>query len=385
MKCKRKILIFIGYYLPGQNIGGPLNSVLNIVKSLREDFDFFIITSNRDLGDRHTYNLAVNVWLDVEGAKVMYLKHGPSFFLRVYQELRKDTYNIVYLNSIFDFKFSVYVVFLKYCRLFQTSLLIVAPRGELVSAALKFRKYKKKIFLIVTNSIRFYRGVIWHSTADFETLSIQNCIRGSIVRFARVIANSEFNLKEIDNLSFDLTGKFLKIIFLSRISKEKNLIYALKVLSKVSCRVEFHIYGPIEESDIWKECMDFIDLMPMNIKVKYGGIVQRNLVKSYFSKYDLFFFPTFIENYGHVINEALSVGTSVLVSDNTPWRFLESKGLGWDVNLENMNDFVFLIEDFAKLSTEQLRTRRNNVLNCYNKSIDKTALITENRKLFELS
>ena len=48
---------------------------------------------------------------------------------------------------------------------------------------------------------------------------------------------------------------------------------------------------------------------------------------------DLFFLPTRGENFGHVIAEALSVGTPVLISDQTPWRKLAAVGLGHDLPL----------------------------------------------------
>jgi glycosyltransferase involved in cell wall biosynthesis len=380
---KRKILIFIAHYLPGQNIGGPLNSVLNIVQNLKEDYDFFIITSNKDMGENVVYkNLSVNVWLDVEGAKVMYLKNGLSYFYNVYKALRNDIYDVLYLNSFFDFQYSIYIILLKYLKLFPNSSVIVAPRGELVRAALTFRKWKKKLFLKCANFLGLYRGVLWHSTADFETLSIENCFKGSKIQLACVIANSKNHVINIDNLSFDLVGNFLKVIFLSRISKEKNLIYALNVLTKVSCRVEFHIYGPIEEMNVWKNCLEVIDAMPENIKVRYGGIVPRDLVKSYFAKYDLFLFPTHAENYGHVINESLSVGTPVLVSDNTPWKSLYHKGLGWDVNLRNQNEFIRVLNElYIKKGTEG-HDFRSIVKKSYLEYIDSNKILQENLRLF---
>jgi glycosyltransferase involved in cell wall biosynthesis len=55
-------------------------------------------------------------------------------------------------------------------------------------------------------------------------------------------------------------------------------------------------------------------------------------------------FPTHGGNYGHVIAELLSVGTPVLLSDQTPWRDLTIDGLGRDLALENMDGFVKVIK-----------------------------------------
>jgi glycosyltransferase involved in cell wall biosynthesis len=385
MKKNKKIFILIAHYLPGQNIGGPLNSVYNIVQHLKEYHDFFILTSDRDMGSDCAFpNIKVNSWLDVEGAKVMYLEPGFKYFYKVYSQLKFEKCDIIYLNSFFDFKYSIYIALLKYLRFIRVNQLIIAPRGELFDAALNFRKYKKRVFLAVANFINIYKEVFWHSTSDFETLSIRKNYHSSKIRLARVLSNTDSSVCDIENIYYELDGKFfLKVIFLSRISKDKNLAFALRILKNVSCLVEFHIYGPIEDEDIWKECRHIMKTMPENVKVSYKGIVSRNLVKSYFGKYDLFLFPTHNENYGHVINESLSVGTPVLISDTTPWRFLRDKGVGWDYSLSNIDDFVNQIEILAKLNSDEKSSFRKQVINSYARFNDKNILIKENLNLFD--
>ena len=55
--------------------------------------------------------------------------------------------------------------------------------------------------------------------------------------------------------------------------------------------------------------------------------------------YHLFLLPTRGENFGHVILEALSAGCPVLISDQTPWRGLESSGIGWALPLTEPERF----------------------------------------------
>ena len=172
-------------------------------------------------------------------------------------------------------------------------------------------------------------------------------------------------------------NKTLRIIYLSRIAKDKNLIYTFKTLMRVQSKVLFHIYGPIEDNYIWNDCLIQIENLPKNIVVKYMGSVNKTDVRKTFSKYDLFFFPTFSENYGHVINESLSVGTSVLISNNTPWRELDSNGLGWDFSLEENDLFVDVIEDFSKLSSDDKYQKRKDVLKNYKVYTKKKNLIND--------
>jgi len=52
---KPRILVVTGHYLPGFKAGGPLRSVANLVNCLRDEFEFLILTSDRDLGDTEAY------------------------------------------------------------------------------------------------------------------------------------------------------------------------------------------------------------------------------------------------------------------------------------------------------------------------------------------
>ena len=144
--------------------------------------------------------------------------------LRLYteqQHLRKNSYNIVYLNSLFEWKFSIFIILLNYFRLFKTNKIIVAPRGELFDEAIKFGKFKKQAFLRIANFLGLYNRVIWHSTAEIETLTINNNIPNPEIRLARTLSNTTCTLFEIKEPEFSLKqGVSLKVIFLSRISKE---------------------------------------------------------------------------------------------------------------------------------------------------------------------
>jgi len=104
-----------------------------------------------------------------------------------------------------------------------------------------------------------------------------------------------------------------------------------------------------------------------------------------FSKYDLFFFPTRGENYGHVIAESLSVGTSVLTSDQTPWQRLPDDELGWDLPLDRESLFVEKLEELAKDSIDTKILRRKKVLENSISRINNKQDVINNKRLFEFA
>ena len=178
----------------------------------------------------------------------------------------------------------------------------------------------------------------------------------------------------------------LRLVFLSRISPKKNLDYALQVLSKIKCEVEFYIYGPLEDARYWQSCQALIRELPATMKVAYRGSVKHKNVAEKIACYDLFFFPTHGENYGHVIAESLSVGTPVLLSDQTPWRDLSDDGLGWDLTLKNIAGFVEIINLFSlknkKLTQKQKTEIRRHLQNKALVRLTDPAVLEANRQLF---
>ena len=230
---------------------------------------------------------------------------------------------------------------------------------------------------------KIYKNICWHSTVESETDEISKLFTSKAnIKKASVLSDISNNLKKIKEPLFEFGEDVLKVIFLSRISKDKNIIFVFDVLEKVKKDLEFHIYGPIEDKNIWAECLSRMKKLPSNIIVKYNGSVEKQNVKTILSKYDIFFLPTHRENFGHVINESLSVGTPVLISKNTPWINLEKNKLGWDIDLTNKNDFIQVIESYSDQSEEFRRTKRNEIIKNYNKSINFSRIIDENISLF---
>jgi hypothetical protein len=78
MITKIKILLFSDWYEPGFKAGGPIQSCKNTVNAMVDDYDFWIFTSDRDLGDKEPYkNIKTDTWLNLpNGAHIWYASPG---------------------------------------------------------------------------------------------------------------------------------------------------------------------------------------------------------------------------------------------------------------------------------------------------------------------
>ena len=377
------ILTFVRYYLPGYKSGGPVRTIANMVETLGDEFEFRIITSDRDFLDGVQYHgISSDAWMVVRKALVYYVSPERRGLFAWVRLIRETPHDLLYLNSLFDPLYTLLPLLARRLAGSRMKPVVVAPRGECSPGALEVRRWKKGAFLAVARRAGLYRDVLWHASTEDEAQLIRRQFGGA----ARLVIARNLPAKpgqhRISCEALDASGP-LRIIFLSRISRKKNLDYALRVLARSRVRIQFDIWGIVDDPEYWKKCEDQIRLLPENVTVGYCGVAEHAEVHEILAGYDLFFLPTRGENYGHAIAEALSAGTPVLLSDQTPWRNLCSEGVGWDLPLEN-GEAAFLEaidEALRKVATERIAWRQR-VLDFAGAQLNDPSLREANRSLF---
>ncbi len=359
---KPVILSFVGNYLPGYKSGGILRYTINTVDHLCDLFDFKIVTRDRDIGDDMPYNdIQVNQWQKIGNAMVFYLPPQSNTIKNIKNLIKSTPHNVIYLNSFFDSLTTKVLLTRKISKLTYKPV-ILAPHGEFAWASLKQKNLKKSIFIQIAKLLGLQKNITWRAASVYEAKDISNVMK---IKSDSIQITGDLPIKNIPELLADATirptsdSEGLKIVFLSRIAREKNLAYAISVLSKVKVKVHFDIFGPAENEAYWKECQKLIEHLPSNVKVNYQGSILPTQVLNIFNCYDLFLFPTGGESFGHVIAESLIAGTPVLISDKTPWRNMQNDGLGWDIELAEIERFVEVIENYSSLSQKQRIEKRN--------------------------
>ena len=172
------------------------------------------------------------------------------------------------------------------------------------------------------------------------------------------------------------------MLFLSRVCVQKNLHGALQILSGLKGQVELNIVGPLEDPQYWQRCQNIIRRLPSNIQVRYAGCVTPDKVSQVMQNHDLFFLPTFSENFGHVILEALCAGCPVLISDQTPWRGLEAAGAGWDLPLNRVEKFRSVLQQVVDVDDGGHRKFSENASTFGHRFCLSESVVEQNRTLF---
>ena len=379
-----KVLVFVEYYLPGYQ-SGALRTIANLVEQIGDEFEFHIITNDRDNTDLFPYdNVGIDKWNKADNSKVYYVSPDKRSISNLTKLINEISYDVLYLNSYFDPNYTIRPLLARLFNKLPKKPVIIAPRGEFSEGALIQKKYKKLLYLKLANILNLYDDVIWQASSQYEADEIRKAVGGNVKKLI-VAPDLPPKMEEIPNIvkyKERLIAEPLKICFLSRISPKKNLDFALHIVSQVTIQLEFNLYGPKEDYEYWKLCEKLIKNMPANIKVNYRGNLEHDKVIQTFSKHDLFLFPTKGENFGHVILESMLAGTPVLISDTTPWKALELSGAGWDLPLGAIDPYIAVIEKLSGLNeVEYVSLRKRTYDYAKRISCDKTVL-EANKRLF---
>lgn len=385
---KTRILCIVDYYLPGFKGGGPIRTVANMVEQLSDDFEFMILTRDRDLGDECCYpDVVSDAWTDCGQARVYYASPNNFGMFGLLRVLKGTSFDVLYLNSFFSAKGSIFPLLLRKFGLFKAVPVVVAPRGEFSLGAIGLKSQKKSFYVRFAKIFGIYNGQLrWQASSEYEREDIQRVMGVSnkdVAIAADLLLMSESDAQKKFLVEKDHNNNFtLNVAFVSRISPKKNLKFLVDLLSSVQSNLLLNIYGPSEDEEYWGLCQRKIEMLPSNISVKYHGGISSDMVGAAFSDNDLFVFPTLGENFGHVIFESVRVGTPVLVSEKTPWAASGDYGLTV-LPLDKKQLWVDKIEEYASLNSISRSASRKQAFDYAINYYKSNEAVRDNKKMFK--
>ncbi|QAY66766.1 glycosyltransferase family 4 protein [Paenibacillus protaetiae] len=375
---KKDILIIMGRYLPGYKDGGPVRSIQNLVDYLGEEYNFRILTCDRDHGDTQAYpNIKVNDWNHIGNAQVYYVP-PKGFGYKIIRTLTNQA-DLVYVCGCFN-DYAINTLLLKRLGMIKKPV-VVAAMGLFSPMEFKLKYRKKKLFTTIFNLTGMFKNIYWSATTQMEVQEINQQIK---IRNNYFIA--EDLPRKVDNeiiIKPKEVGK-LKVVWISRIAPKKNLLGAIKILQHVKSQIEFTIYGPVHVPEYWNMCLEELNKLPANIEWRYEGDVESELVVASLKKHHVFLFPTLGENYGHVIQEALSAGCAAVISDQTPWECFEENGFGHIFSVNEVTKFIEVIENYAEMEQMQYQIVSFKAFNYVKDKSIKASNNTGYRKIFNV-
>lgn len=339
---KKAIFVFSSY-LPAKRYGGPLKSIYNLVETTSDEFDYYIISQNHDFQQTELLPGIQPGWNKVGKANVLYIDETDYSYENILGWMKECNAEMVYLCSVYYCQFNFPAV--KAANTLGIPVLL-APRSDLLPNCIRHKFPKKFVYLIFLRIIQKYRGIWYHSTSNDETVSILKWMKTDKEHIVQLpnIASVPLDIQRISKVKDEL-----RMVYIGRVHPRKNLKYAVECLAKVKGKVSLDVYGAMEDEIYWKECETIAVRMDEDKELKYCGVLSPLEVQIKYYQYDCLFFPTFNENYGHVIVESIIAGCPALISrGTTPWDDYDGKG-GFCRELEKPEDFVEVIEKLISL------------------------------------
>lgn len=341
------VLHVVPTFYPAVKFGGPIFSTLAICDGLSQIPDMVIEVLTTDSASPERVDrlvLAQNPKTFPNGFQVKYCKRnfGVSISLELIMRLPKaiKKSDIVHLTGPYSFPI---IPTLLLCRLLNKPVVWSLRGGfqateqwpEVPSRTVKI------LFEILCNIVRPKRTIL-HVTSTEESMFSRKRLPG--INF-EVIPNSVDMPDEITGKKWRKDGQ-LKIIFLSRLHEKKgleDLIDAMVILPEF---VTLDIFGE-GDSKYVESLRRRAREAGCDNRIRFLGHVDDKRKTQAYHSADIFCLPTYSENFGIVIAEALAHGVPVVTTVNAPWADIERVGCGrWtDVGAESMAKAILSLID----------------------------------------
>lgn len=202
---------------------------------------------------------------------------------------------------------------------------IVSPRGMLSEWALRFRGWKKKPawYLYQRRDLRSAQAL--HATSEEEVEDIRRVGLTQPV----VLVRNGVRFPSATSVSAPRSANTKQALFLSRIHKKKGVLNLIAAWGRVRPRGwRLVIAGP-DDGGHRAEVEALIAREALGDGIELAGPIGDEAKWALYKNSDLFVLPTFSENFGIVVAEALATGVPVITTTGAPWRDLVTNECGW--------------------------------------------------------
>ena len=206
---------------------------------------------------------------------------------------------------------------------------VVSTRGMLTRWALDQSRAKKRAawHLYQRRALRSAR--LLHATAEDEVEDIR---RAGLHQPVAVLPNGVTMPERARELP---EGPTRRVLFLSRIHPKKGLLNLVEAWAQVRpAGWELVLAGP--DADGHRAEIEARIRAHGVERVRFAGEVDDAAKWDLYRDADLFVLPTFSENFGIVVAEALAAGVPAITTKGAPWAALDARRCGWwiDVGVE---------------------------------------------------
>lgn len=322
--------------------GGPANSLPNMLEALRKNLGIksvvYSISGGRDEKNQFIERFSIP-WYNCKPNGPSKIKYSAELRSRLNSELGNG--DIIFSNNLWN-----YPAFLS-AFVAQTKALphVVSIRGSLYPWSLSQGKWRKKIAWFLFQKRSLQKASLVHVTCADEYHAVRKLgITSPIAIVPHGINYDDYQdlpQKEACFEHLNLCKEKKYVLFMSRLHKKKGLDLLLDVwvdLVKVFPNWCLLVVGPDYSNYIEKiNVIASENKITDNIKVL--GMLTGHDKLAVLGVSDLFTLPSYTENFGVVIGEAMAAGVPTITTTGVPWSEVNSWNCGLQIELSRENLF----------------------------------------------
>ncbi len=332
-----RILHVTPTYLPAYRYGGPIYSVHGLCKNLvKRGHTVDVFTTNVD-GPSNS-DVSVGVPVPVDGVRVWYfeskilrrLYFSPPMALALNKQIRK--YAVIHLHSIYLWPTWAAAQ----CANRFNIPYIVSPRGMLIKNLIENKnRWLKTAWIRLFERRNLEKAAGIHVTSPLEANEVRRF--GFHLSNITIIPNG-FD-SAIDRLSEDANNSIIAdiiknssfILFLGRINWKKGLNRLVWALPHIPSQINLIVAGNDEEH--YQSVIEALAVKAgVSERIYFTGAVYGKMKTALFQKAQAMVLPSYSENFGNTVLEAMACGCPVVVTPEVGLAdVVEQSGAGWVV------------------------------------------------------
>ena len=353
--------------------GGPSQMVLGLSAALAsQGIDVTIITTNcnGDIG-QDPLDVPLNLPIKQNGYEIIYFRCFPfrryKFSLSLLQWLNENArqFDLAHIHALFSPVTTFAATIARYHKLPY----IIRPCGMLDPADLQKKKLLKQVYATLLERPNLAGAAAIHFTSKQEAKVSE---RFGLHSTSKMPVPQNFWPQDLViplGVTADIYSEILPdseipiILFMSRIDRKKGLellILALESILANNIKFNFILAGSNpQDADYETQIKVQIKKSVLEQFTTITGFVSGDLKAEMLRKADLFVLPSYYENFGIAVAEAMAAGVPVVISDRVYISDdIQQAEAGWVVPLE-VGDLARAIES-ALLAPEERQRRGFN-------------------------
>ncbi len=326
--------------------GGPAKSVPYLAKSLEE-----LDVKNTLLSIKYHENESNEVikksglnWLSFSYDYVKKTRYSKALKACLLDVVKNEKDILLHTHNLWN-----YIPYLAFQKKKKYNIPLIAT----IRGSIFLDKIQKKLAWYLFQKKMLNSCNVIHVTKKNDVKELKNMgIESDIAYIPNGINLEEFEdmpTKNFSKKNLDLEDRKY-ILFLGRVHPSKGLDYLVNSWIRLSSKYQnwnLLIVGPIYDEQYKNKILSKIKSFGLQERVHFKGMLKGEFKVDALNASDLFVLPSYSENFGMSIAEAMAAKLPVITTRGAPWQEIEEYDAGWWVELSQENIDNALAEALA--------------------------------------